>query len=195
MPIKRSYVDLLEANAFIQKWADSFFFQCTTRTVQESKLFPVNPYIALSYYNAWYRYPEVLRKVDAAMPAEEIGERARQRGHLREHDLDGGRAAVLPRRPPVAARHGDPEADRLRRRRARRARLHPPAEPLLPPRGEPHHAERRQPQRPDPHRPPDRVLRRRRDRGHPGRQAAPPPSPGSWRRSPPTGSSATASAG
>jgi hypothetical protein len=80
MPIKRSYVDVLEANAFIQKWADSFFFQCTTRTVQESKLFPVNPYIALSYYNAWYRYPEVLRKVDAAMPAEEIGERARQVG-------------------------------------------------------------------------------------------------------------------
>ena len=35
--------------------ADSFYFQCTTRTVQESKLFPVNPYIALSYYNAWYR--------------------------------------------------------------------------------------------------------------------------------------------
>ena len=29
--------------------SDSFYFQCTTRTVQESKLFPVNPYIALSY--------------------------------------------------------------------------------------------------------------------------------------------------
>ena len=80
MPVKHSYVDLLEANNFIQKWADSFFFQCTTRTVQESKLFPVNPYIALSYYNAWYRYPEILRKVDAAMPAEEIGDRARQVG-------------------------------------------------------------------------------------------------------------------
>jgi len=80
MPVKRSYVDLLEANNFIQKWADSFFFQCTTRTVQESKLFPVNPYIAMSYYNAWFRYPELLRKVDAAMPAEEIGDRARQVG-------------------------------------------------------------------------------------------------------------------
>ena len=80
MPIKRSYIDLLETNNFIQKWADSFYFQCTTRTVQESKLFPVNPYIALSYYNCWYRYPELLRKVDAAMPAEEIGDRARQVG-------------------------------------------------------------------------------------------------------------------
>ena len=57
MPIKRSYVDLLETNNFIQKWADSFYFQCTTRTVQESKLFPVNPYITMSYYNAWFRYP------------------------------------------------------------------------------------------------------------------------------------------
>src|SRR6266853_643557 len=78
MPVKRSYVDLLETKNFIQKWADSFFFHCATRTVQESKLFPVNPYITMSYYNAWYRYPEVLRKVDAAMPAEEIGDRARE---------------------------------------------------------------------------------------------------------------------
>ncbi len=80
MPSKHSYIDLLDANNFIQKWADSFYFQCTTRTVQESKLFPVNPYIALSYYNCWYRYPELLRKVDAAMPAEVIGDRAREVG-------------------------------------------------------------------------------------------------------------------
>jgi hypothetical protein len=80
MPIKRSYVGLLDANNYVQKLADSFYFQCTTRTVQESKLFPVNPYIALSYYNAWYRYPELVRKVDAAMPAEEIADRARNVG-------------------------------------------------------------------------------------------------------------------
>jgi hypothetical protein len=80
MPAKHRYVDLLEANEIAQKASDSFFFQCTTRTVQESKLFPVNPYIALSYLNAWYRWPELLRKVDAAMPAEEIGDRARQVG-------------------------------------------------------------------------------------------------------------------
>ena len=48
--------------------------------MQESKLFPVNPYIALSYLNAFYRWPELLRKIDAAMPAEEIGDRARQVG-------------------------------------------------------------------------------------------------------------------
>src|SRR6201995_1723502 len=91
MPIKRSYVDLLETNNFIQKWADSFYFQCTTRTVQESKLFPVNPYITMSYYNAWFRYPEVLRKVDAAMSAEEIGDRARQVGtYVNTISMDGG---------------------------------------------------------------------------------------------------------
>lgn len=80
MPSKTSYKDLLHVNEYIQKAADSFYFQCTTRTVQESKLFPVNPYISLSYLNAWYRWPELLRKIDAAMPAEEIGDRARQVG-------------------------------------------------------------------------------------------------------------------
>src|SRR5215207_4188676 len=34
----------------------------------------------MSYLNAWYRWPELLRKIDAAMPAEEIGDRARQVG-------------------------------------------------------------------------------------------------------------------
>jgi hypothetical protein len=80
MPANYSYPQLLEANAFLRKAADSFYWQCTTRTVQESKLFPVNPYIAMSYLNAWYRWPELLRKIDAAMPAEEIGDRARQVG-------------------------------------------------------------------------------------------------------------------
>ena len=78
MPSNYSYAQLLEDNAWIRKSSDIFYWQCTTRTVQESKLFPVNPYIALSYYNCWYRYPELLRKIDAAMPAEEIGDRARE---------------------------------------------------------------------------------------------------------------------
>ncbi len=78
MSPKLTYAQLLEDNAWIRKSSDIFYWQCTTRTVQESKLFPVNPYIALSYYNCWYRYPEILRKIDAAMPAEEIGDRARE---------------------------------------------------------------------------------------------------------------------
>lgn len=80
MPSKRTHIELLDANTYLRKASESFFFQCTTRTVQESKLFPVNPYIAMSYLNAWYRWPELLRRIDAAMPAEEIGDRARQVG-------------------------------------------------------------------------------------------------------------------
>src|SRR5881227_651875 len=80
MPVPYSYVDLLDTNAWIRKNSDKFYWQCTARTVQESKLFPVNPYIALSYLNAWYRWPELLRKVDTAMPAEELGDRARSDG-------------------------------------------------------------------------------------------------------------------
>ncbi len=80
MPANVSYHQLLRANAWTRKAGDAFFWQCTTRTVQESKLFPVNPYIALSYLNAWYRWPELLRKVDARVPAEELGDRARADG-------------------------------------------------------------------------------------------------------------------
>ena len=63
--------------------------------------------------------PELLRKVDAAMPAEEIGDRARQVGtYVNTITMDVG-PAVLPRRPPDAARHGAAEADRRGRRRDR----------------------------------------------------------------------------
>lgn len=78
MPANYSYRDLLDTNSWIRKNSDKFYWQCTTRTVQESKLFPVNPYIAMSYLNAWYRWPQLLRKIDTAMPAEEIGDRARE---------------------------------------------------------------------------------------------------------------------
>jgi hypothetical protein len=89
------YVDLLSANEYLQKAADSFYFMCTTRTVQESKLYPVSPYIAMSYLNAWYRWPELLRKVDAAMPAEEIGDRARRVGTYTNIVT----ASLIPQRP------------------------------------------------------------------------------------------------
>jgi len=77
MPTNHTYAELLRANAWGRKASDAFFWQCTTRTVQESKLFPVNPYIALSYLNAWYRWPELMRKVETSMSAEELGDRAR----------------------------------------------------------------------------------------------------------------------
>lgn len=72
-----TYAQLLETNNLIQILGDESYWLCVTRTVQESKMFPVSPYIMLSYAMAFYRYPELLRKIDAAMPAEEIGDRAR----------------------------------------------------------------------------------------------------------------------
>lgn len=75
-----TYVELLETNRLIQACADETLWLCLTRTVQGSKLFPVSPYMMLSYLNAFYRYPELLRKVEARMSAEEIGDRARNMG-------------------------------------------------------------------------------------------------------------------
>ena len=75
-----TYRQLLEANNLIQNFGDSTYWLCLTRTVQGSKLFPVSAYILLSYLNAFYRYPALLRKIEAQMPAEAIADRARQMG-------------------------------------------------------------------------------------------------------------------
>lgn len=73
-----SYTDLLRLNAWIRKNADTWLLHCTTRTVQESKLFPVPPYMALSYVQAYYRYPTLLRKLAERMSPEELGDRLRE---------------------------------------------------------------------------------------------------------------------
>lgn len=74
------YPRLLEANNAIQTIGDDTYWLCVTRTVQESKLFPVPSYMLLSYLCCYYRYPELLRKVESRMRAEEIGDRARAMG-------------------------------------------------------------------------------------------------------------------
>lgn len=74
------YVRLLEANNAIQTIGDDTYWLCVTRTVQESKLFPVPSYMLLSYLCCYYRYPELLRKIESGMRAEEIGDRARAMG-------------------------------------------------------------------------------------------------------------------
>ena len=78
MPHPHTYADLLRLNAWIRKNSDTWYLHCTTRTVQESKLYPVPAYMTLSYFQAYYRFPELLRKIDAAVPAEEIGDRMRE---------------------------------------------------------------------------------------------------------------------
>lgn len=77
MPTKLSYRDLLEANNAMQNNGDETYFLCVTRTVQESKLFPVSSYMLLSYLNAYYRYPTLLRKIEARMAPEAIADRVR----------------------------------------------------------------------------------------------------------------------
>ena len=46
----------------------------------ESALIPVTAYIVVACAESYLRYPEMMRTIDAAMPAEEIGRRARRPG-------------------------------------------------------------------------------------------------------------------
>ena len=77
---KLTYAQLLETNNLIQQNADETYWLCATRTVQESKIFPVSAYILFSYLNCFYRYPVLLKKIEEHMSAEEIGDRARNSG-------------------------------------------------------------------------------------------------------------------
>ncbi|TDK45750.1 hypothetical protein E1832_13680 [Antarcticimicrobium luteum] len=76
MPL--NYTQLLETNNLIQQNVDESYWLCVTRTVQESKLFPVPSYMMLSYLMAFYRYPSLLRKIESRMSAEELGDRSRE---------------------------------------------------------------------------------------------------------------------
>ena len=50
------------------------------RTSLESALIPVSAYIVVSAAECWYRHPEIVRAIDAAMPAEQIGVLGRRPG-------------------------------------------------------------------------------------------------------------------
>jgi len=78
MTMPLTYSQLLETNNLIQQNVDESYWLCVTRTVQESKLFPVPSYMMLSYLMAFYRYPSLLRKIESRMSAEELGDRSRE---------------------------------------------------------------------------------------------------------------------
>ncbi|WP_158970811.1 hypothetical protein [Chachezhania sediminis] len=78
MALPLTYGQLLETNNLIQQNVDESYWLCVTRTVQESKLFPVPSYMMLSYLMAFYRYPSLLRKIETRMSAEELGDRSRE---------------------------------------------------------------------------------------------------------------------
>jgi hypothetical protein len=50
------------------------------RTNLESALIPVSAYIVIAAVEAFHRWPEIVATIDAALPAEEIGRRARRPG-------------------------------------------------------------------------------------------------------------------
>jgi hypothetical protein len=50
------------------------------RTSLESALIPVTAYIVVACAEAYMRYPDMMKAIDAAMPAEEIGRKARRPG-------------------------------------------------------------------------------------------------------------------
>ena len=51
------------------------------RTALESKLIPITAYVCISAVECYRRHPEMVAAIDAAMPAEEIGVRARTPGN------------------------------------------------------------------------------------------------------------------
>jgi hypothetical protein len=50
------------------------------RTSYHSQMIPVTPYILVACGETFFRYPEMMRTIDAAMPAEEIGRAGRRPG-------------------------------------------------------------------------------------------------------------------
>ncbi len=52
----------------------------TERTSYQSQLIPVTPYILVACAEAFLRYPDMVRAIDAAMPAEQVGASGRRPG-------------------------------------------------------------------------------------------------------------------
>ena len=69
---------LLRLNTVLQAADDILVTNCLTRSAQESKLFPIMPYLDLVMIDCYYRVPDLLRKVAARTTPEHIGHRARE---------------------------------------------------------------------------------------------------------------------
>ncbi|MCW3013637.1 MAG: hypothetical protein JWO02_729 [Solirubrobacterales bacterium] len=69
---------LLQLNSHLQRTDDVLIHNCLTRTAQESKLFPIMPYLMMCFYDAYYRFPDLLREATSIMSPEDMGRRARE---------------------------------------------------------------------------------------------------------------------
>ena len=68
---------LLAANVLIQRSDDVLVHNCVTRTAQESKLFPILPYLDMVMIDSYWRFPDLLRKALAQLSPEDVGHRIR----------------------------------------------------------------------------------------------------------------------
>src|SRR3954451_1627844 len=62
-----------EANRLVAYHSEISKVMTAERTSLESALIPVSAYIVISAVECWFRHPEIVRTIDAAMPAEKIG--------------------------------------------------------------------------------------------------------------------------
>jgi hypothetical protein len=65
------------ANVLIQRSDDVLVHNCVTRTAQESKLFPVLPYLDMTMIEAYWRWPDLIRKAMTRVSPEDVGHRVR----------------------------------------------------------------------------------------------------------------------
>ena len=64
-------------NTALAEHDDTISRNLMTRTAQESKLFPMLPYFMMSFIQAYYLYPTVIRKASEHLSPEDIGHRMR----------------------------------------------------------------------------------------------------------------------
>jgi len=69
---------VLLVNSYLQRADDVCVYNCITRTAQESKLFPMLSYLDLVFFDAYYRYPDMLRRISEHSSPETLGHRARE---------------------------------------------------------------------------------------------------------------------
>jgi hypothetical protein len=69
-----------EANRLISYHSAISGPMTTERTSLESGLIPVSAYILVACCEAWYRYPEMMARIDRARPAEDLGRAGRRPG-------------------------------------------------------------------------------------------------------------------
>lgn len=74
---KISEEQLRLVNTALAEHDDTISRNLMTRTAQESKLFPMLPYFMMSFIQAYYMYPNILRKASEHASPEDIGHRMR----------------------------------------------------------------------------------------------------------------------